>query len=248
MKLLEGQVALVTGGSRGIGRRIVEVFAEAGARVAFTYLRQKNEADALTDACAKKGAEVKGFQSDAASFSKAETLIKDVVNQYERIDVLVNNAGITRDNLLMRLGESDWDEVLRVNLKSCFNTTHHASRFFMRQRKGCVINIGSVVGLGGNAGQANYAAAKAGMVGFTKSVALELGSRHVRCNLVAPGLIETDMTANLDETHKAEWQKQIPLRRIGTPQDVAHACLFLASEWGSYITGQLLQVDGGMRL
>src|SRR5690554_826399 len=246
MKLLEGKTALITGASKGIGKAIAQKFVEHGANVAFTYLSSVEKGEALEKELAQEGVKVKGYRSDASNFEEAEKLINDVVAEFGQLDILVNNAGITRDNLLMRMSEEMWDEVINVNLKSVFNTVKAATRTFMKQKSGSIINMSSVVGVKGNAGQANYAASKAGIIGFTKSVALELGSRGVRSNAVAPGFIETEMTAKLDEKTIQTWREAIPLKRGGKPEDVADACVFLASDLSSYITGQVLQVDGGM--
>lgn len=246
MKLLENKSALVTGASRGIGRGIAIALAAAGANVAFTYLSSEQKAKELEEELAGHGIKAKGFKSDASDFAAAEELINNVIEEFGSLDVLINNAGITKDNLLMRMNEEMWDDVMRVNLKSCFNTVKAATRQLMKQRGGSIINITSVVGLKGNAGQANYAASKAGILGFTKSVALELGSRGVRCNAIAPGFIETEMTEALDQKMVDEWKNAIPLKRGGTPEDVANACIFLASDMSAYITGQTIQVDGGM--
>jgi 3-oxoacyl-[acyl-carrier protein] reductase len=246
MGLLEGKTALVTGASKGIGRAIATKMAQEGANVAFTYLSSVEKGEALEKELAAFGIKVKGYRSNAAEFAAAETLINDVVAEFGSLDVLVNNAGITRDNLLMRMTEEMWDEVMNVNLKSCFNTVKSATRTMMKQRSGSIINITSVVGLKGNAGQANYAASKAGIIGFTKSVALELGSRGIRSNAVAPGFIETEMTDALDEKTVQSWRDAIPLRRGGSGEDVANVCVFLASDMSAYVTGQTIQVDGGM--
>ena len=246
-KLLEGKVALVTGASKGIGNAIAKTFASHGAQVAFTYLSSVEKGKALEEELQKLGVRAKGYRSDASDFDAAEKLIQQVIEEFDRLDILVNNAGITRDNLLMRMTEEMWDEVININLKSVFNTVKAATKTFMKQRSGSIINMTSVVGLKGNAGQANYAASKAGIIGFTKAVALELGSRHVRCNAIAPGFIETEMTSGLDEKTMAAWTNAIPLRRSGKPQDVADCALFLASDLSAYMTGQVLQVDGGMR-
>ena len=246
MKLLDGKTALVTGASKGIGRAIAREFASQGAQVAFTYLTSVEKGKALVKELEKLGAKAKGYRSDASKLEAAEDLINQVVADFGALDILVNNAGITRDNLLMRMSEEHWDEVIGTNLKSVFNTVKAATRTFMKQRSGSIINITSVVGLKGNAGQANYAASKAGIIGFTKSVALELGSRNIRCNAIAPGFIETEMTDQLDEKTVQSWREAIPLKRGGKPDDVAHCAVFLASNQSDYISGQVLQVDGGM--
>ena len=246
MKLLQGKNALVTGASKGIGRSIAIKFAEQGANVAFTYLSSVEQGEALEAELISKGVKAKGYRSDAADFGQAEKLISDVVAEFGSLDVLVNNAGITMDNLLLRMTEEMWDKIMKVNLKSCFNTVKAACRPMMKQKGGSIINMTSVVGLKGNAGQANYAASKAGIIGFTKSIALELGSRGIRSNAIAPGFIETEMTAKLDEKTVQSWREAIPLKRGGKPKDVADACIFLASDLSSYITGQVIQVDGGM--
>ena len=246
MKLLEGKVALVTGASKGIGNAVAKKFAEQGADVAFTYLSSVEKGEALEKELSAMGVKAKGYRSDASDFAAAEELINSVVADFGKMDVLVNNAGITKDNLLMRMTEEMWDTVLNVNLKSCFNTVKAATRTFMKQKSGSIINMTSVVGIKGNAGQSNYAASKSGIIGFTKSVALELGSRGIRCNAIAPGFIETEMTAVLDEKMVQSWRDAIPLKRGGTPEDVADCTVFLASDMSTYITGQVLQVDGGM--
>ena len=246
MKLLEGKTALVTGASKGIGNAVAKRFADQGANVAFTYLSSVEKGEALEKELAAMGVQAKGYRSDASDFAAAEQLIISVVEDFGRLDVLVNNAGITKDNLLMRMTEEMWDTVINVNLKSCFNTVKAATRTFMKQRSGSIINMTSVVGIKGNAGQGNYAASKSGIIGFTKSVALELGSRGIRCNAIAPGFIETEMTAALDEKMVQTWRDAIPLKRGGTPNDVAECTVFLASDMSTYITGQVLQVDGGM--
>lgn len=246
MKLLEGKTALITGASKGIGKSIAEQFAAHGANVAFTYLSSVEKGEALEKELAAKGVKAKGFRSDASDFDEAQTLITDVVEAFGSLDVLINNAGITKDNLLMRMSADDWDAIQNINLKSCFNTVKAACRTMMKQRSGSIINMSSVVGIKGNAGQANYAASKAGIIGFTKSVALELGSRGIRANAIAPGFIETEMTDALDEKTVQSWRDAIPLKRGGLPEDVANACIFLASDMSTYITGQTIQVDGGM--
>ncbi len=246
MKLLEGKTAIITGATRGIGKGIAKVFAEQGANVAFTYSSSVKAAQELEKELNALGIKVKGYQSNAANFDDAQKLAEDVLKEFGSIDILVNNAGITKDNLLMRISEEDFDKVIEVNLKSVFNLTKAVIRPMMKQRKGSIINMSSVVGLKGNAGQTNYAASKAGIIGFSKSVALELGSRNIRSNVIAPGFIETEMTAKLDQDTVDSWRKAIPLRRGGTPEDIANACVFLASDMSAYITGQTLNVDGGM--
>lgn len=246
MTLLQNKVALVTGASRGIGREIAKKFAEQGANIAFTYLSSIEKGQALEAELAAYGIKAKGYRSDASDFAAAEQLVVDVVADFGTLDILVNNAGITRDTLLMRMSEEQWDEVLRVNLKSVFNLTKAATKPMMRAKSGSIINMTSVVGLMGNAGQANYSASKAGIIGFTKSIAKELGSRNIRSNAIAPGFIETEMTGELNEKALEDWLKNIPLRRAGQGEDVANACVFLASDMSKYITGQTLQVDGGM--
>ncbi|MGY5846744.1 3-oxoacyl-[acyl-carrier-protein] reductase [Salegentibacter sp. HM20] len=246
MKLLEGKNAIITGGSRGIGKGIATVFANHGANVAFTYNSSAQSANELADELSKLGVKAKAYQSNAASFQEAEQLIKDVAEDFGSIDILVNNAGITKDNLLMRMSEEDFDKVIEVNLKSIFNMTKAVQRTMLKQRNGSIINMSSVVGVKGNAGQANYAASKAGIIGFSKSMALELGSRNIRTNVIAPGFIETEMTGKLDEKVVEGWRESIPLKRGGSPEDIANACVFLGSDLSSYITGQVLHVDGGM--
>jgi len=246
MKTLEGKVALVTGASKGIGRAIAQKFVEAGAQVAFTYLSSVEKGQQLEQELSASGGRAKGYRSDAADFAQAEQLVEDVVKEFGKLDIVVNNAGITRDGLLMRMNEEQWDAVINTNLKSVFNVTKAASKHMMRAKTGSFINITSVVGIKGNAGQANYAASKAGIIGFTKSIALELGSRNIRSNAIAPGFIETEMTGELDQKVVDEWRKAIPLRRGGSPEDVANAAVFLASDQSAYISGQVLQVDGGM--
>ncbi len=246
MGLLTGKTALVTGASKGIGRSIAMRFAEEGADVAFTFLSSVEKGLELEGELKKFGIKAKGFRSDASDFKAAEELINQVVTEFGKLDILVNNAGITRDNLLMRMSEGQWDEVININLKSCFNTVKAVTRSMMKAKSGSIINITSVVGVRGNAGQANYAASKAGIIGFTKSVALELGSRNIRCNAVAPGFIETEMTAVLDEKTVQGWRDGIPMKRGGKPEEVADACVFLGSDMSSYISGQVLQVNGAM--
>lgn len=246
MKLLEGKVALITGATRGIGRGIALKFAEHGAHVVFTYVSSEEKAKALEAEIQQMGVKAKGFKSDAADFKAAEELVNAVVAEFGTLDILVNNAGITRDTLLMRMTEQQWDEVINANLKSVFNLTKAAQKPMLKQRKGSIINMSSVVGVKGNAGQANYAASKAGIIGFSKSVALELGSRNIRCNAIAPGFIETEMTAALDPKVVEQWRESIPLKRGGTAEDVANLTLFLASDMSAYITGQCINVCGGM--
>ena len=246
MKLLEGKTAIITGASRGIGRGIARVFAEHGADLAFTFSNSATAAEVLEKELGLLGTKVKSYQSNAADFEAAQQLVADVLEDFGKIDILVNNAGITKDNLLMRMGEEDFDKVIEVNLKSVFNMTKAVQRTMLKQRKGSIINMSSVVGVKGNAGQTNYAASKAGIIGFSKSVALELGSRNIRSNVIAPGFIETEMTDKLDPEIIAQWRAGIPLKRGGSPDDIANACVFLASELSAYITGQTLHVDGGM--
>jgi 3-oxoacyl-[acyl-carrier protein] reductase len=248
MKLLEGKVAIITGASRGIGKGIAEVFAEQGAIIAFTYASSDEKARAFEAELAAKGAKAKGYKSDAADFNAAQTLVDEVVAEFGTVDILVNNAGITRDTLLMRMSEEQWDDVLRVNLKSVFNLTKAVIKPMLKARSGSIINMSSIVGVTGNAGQANYAASKAGMIGFTKSVAQELGSRNIRCNAIAPGFIETEMTEKLDPKVVEEWRNTIPLKRGGTPIDIANTTLYLASDLSSYVTGQTIHVCGGMHM
>ena len=244
--LLKGKIAIVTGASRGIGESIARSFIAQGATVAFTYISSEEKAKELEKSLTAGGGQARGFKSDASKMEDAENLIKEVLETYGGIDIVVNNAGITDDTLLMRMSEDQWDRVMNVNLKSCFNLTKSVLRTMLKARSGSIINISSVVGVQGNAGQANYAASKAGILGFTKSVALELGSRSIRCNAIAPGFIETEMTAKLDEATVQGWRDAIPLKRGGSPEDVANACIFLASDMSTYVTGQTLNVCGGM--
>lgn len=246
MGLLDGKVALVTGGSRGIGKAIALKFASEGADVVFTYLSNKAAAEQTEQELGQFGHRVKAYASDASSFESAHELVKQVIEDFSRIDILVNNAGITRDTLLMRMTEQQWDEVLNGNLKSAFNFTHAVVPLMARQRAGSIISLSSVVGIAGNAGQANYAASKAGIIALSTSVAKEMGSRNVRCNCIAPGFIDTDMTSSLPEELRKEWAKTIPLRRCGTPEEVANVALFLASDLSSYLTGQVIHCCGGM--
>lgn len=245
MKLLEGKVALITGATRGIGKGIAEVFAQQGAKVAFTYAGSVDKAKSLEEELGKI-TKVKSYQSDASDYDAAQQLVADVMSEFGQIDILVNNAGITRDNLMLRMSKEDWDTIIRVNLDSVFNLTKAVIKPMMKAKSGSIINMTSVVGIKGNAGQANYAASKAGVIGFSKSIALELGSRNIRCNAIAPGFIETEMTAALDEKTVQGWRDSIPLKRGGQPEDVANACVFFGSDLSSYISGQVLNVDGGM--
>jgi len=246
MNLLTGKVALITGAARGIGKAIALKFAAEGADIAFSDLNYDEYMKATEEEIASIGVKAKGYASNAASFSDSEKLITDVISDFGKIDILVNNAGITRDNLLLRMTEQDWDAVLTVNLKSAFNLTKAVQRHMIKQRGGSIINMSSVVGVNGNAGQANYSASKAGMIGFTKSIAQELGSRGIRCNAIAPGFIETEMTKKLPDDVREAWIKTIPLRRSGKPEDVANVATFLASELSSYVSGQVINVCGGM--
>ena len=246
MKLLAGKTALITGASKGIGRKIAEVFANHGANVAFTYLSSVEKGEALEKELQEFGTKIKGFRSDASKFDEAEKLINDIVSEFGTLDIVVNNAGITKDGLLMRMTEENWDDVININLKSVFNVSKAASKIMMKNRQGSIINMSSVVGVQGNAGQANYAASKAGIIGFSKSLAKELGSRNIRTNVVAPGFIRTEMTDVLDPKVVAGWEANIPLKRAGQPEDVANTCLYLASDLSSYVTGQVFPVCGGM--
>lgn len=246
MNLLENKTAIITGASRGIGRSIALEFAAQGCNVAFTYSSSVDAAQALETELKAMGITAKGYQSNAADFDQAQQLVDSVLNDFNGLDILVNNAGITKDNLLMRMSEADFDAVINVNLKSIFNMTKAVQRTFLKQRHGVLIHMSSVVGVKGNAGQANYAASKSGIIGFSKSIALELGSRNIRSNVVAPGFIETEMTDKLSDAVVQGWRDGIPLKRGGKPEDVANACVFLASNLSAYITGQVLQVDGGM--
>lgn len=246
MKLLEGKTAIITGAARGIGRAIATVFAQNGSNVAFTDLNYDDNMKSLEEELNAMGVKAKGYASDASSFEGSQKTVDEIVKEFGRVDALVNNAGITRDGLLMRMSEEQWDLVINVNLKSAFNMTKAVQRTMLKQRSGSIINMSSVVGVGGNAGQANYAASKAGLIGFSKSIAQELGSRSIRCNVIAPGFIITEMTGQLSEEVKQEWIKNIPLKRGGTPEDVANATVFLASDLSTYISGQVIPVCGAM--
>ncbi|MCX6305587.1 MAG: 3-oxoacyl-[acyl-carrier-protein] reductase [Bacteroidetes bacterium] len=246
MKLLEGKTALITGANRGIGKSIALKFAEFGANVAFSDIQYNDDSIQLEQELAAFGVKAKGYASDASSFADSEQLIAGIMEDFPTIDVLVNNAGITRDNLLLRMTEQDWDRVINVNLKSVFNLTKAIQKVMIKQRFGSIINMSSVVGIEGNSGQSNYSASKAGIIGFTKSIAQELGSRNIRCNAIAPGYIETEMTARLPQEFRDKWIQDIPMKRAGTPDDVANLALFLASDLSSYITGQAIPVCGGL--
>lgn len=246
MKLLENKVALITGASRGIGNAIARVFAEAGANIAFTYLSSEERAKKLEEELAAMGIKAKGYKSNAASFEEAQELCKNVQAYFGEINVLVNNAGVTRDNLLLRMNEQEWDDVIDVNLKSIYNLTKPVSYVMMKQRKGSIINLTSIVGMIGQAGQSNYSASKAGIIGFTKSIADEMGSRNIRSNAIAPGFIQTEMTDELPEDLKKKYLAGIPLKRFANPEEVAQVALFLASDMSSYVNGQTLSVCGGL--
>ena len=246
MKLLEGKTALITGAARGIGKAIALRFASEGANIAFTDLAIDENAKATESEIAAFGTKVKGYASDASDFEETHKVVSEVINDFGRIDILVNNAGITRDGLMVRMTEQQWDMVIKVNLKSAFNFIHAVTPLMMRQKSGSIINMSSVVGLSGNAGQANYSASKAGLIGLTKSMAKEIGSRNIRVNAIAPGFIITDMTDTLSEEVRKQWAEQIPLRRGGTPEDVANVVGFLASPDSDYVTGQVIHIDGGL--
>jgi 3-oxoacyl-[acyl-carrier protein] reductase len=246
MKLLQGKTAIVTGATRGIGKGIAIEFANQGANVLFTYSSSEKLAKELEHKFKDSDVIVKGFKSDASSYDESVNLIQKILKDFTEINILVNNAGITRDNLLMRMTEDDFDKVIDVNLKSVFNMTKAVQRTMLKQRSGSIINMSSVVGVKGNAGQSNYAASKAGIIGFSKSIALELGSRNIRCNVIAPGFIETEMTEVLDEKVVEEWRNSIPLKRGGNPKDIAGTCVWLASDLSSYVTGQTIHVNGGL--
>ncbi|MDA8886396.1 3-oxoacyl-[acyl-carrier-protein] reductase [Bacteroidia bacterium] len=247
MKLLENKTAIITGASRGIGKGIAEKYAAQGCNIAFSFASSVEKAKQLEEELSSTyGVKVKGFQSNAADFESSQKFVEEVVAEFGQIDVLINNAGITRDNLLMRMSEDQWDEIMNVNLKSVFNLTKACLRTFLKQKSGSIINMSSVVGVMGNAGQSNYAASKAGIIGFSKSIAKELGSRNIRCNVITPGFIETEMTAELGEEALKKWTDGIPLKRGGTPEDVANACVYLGSDMSTYLSGQVLSVCGGM--
>ena len=246
MKLLEGKNILITGGSRGIGKSIVEVLFNSGANVGFTFSSSQSAANEIAKNLNSSSQKCIAYKSDASKLDQCEKIVESFLNDFETIDVLINNAGITKDNLLMRMGEDDFDKVIEVNLKSVFNMTKACQRVFLKNRKGSIINMSSVVGVKGNAGQSNYAASKAGIIGFSKSIAQELGSRSIRCNVIAPGFIKTEMTDNLSDSIIESWTENIPLKRPGESNDVANLCLFLASDLSSYITGQVINVDGGL--
>jgi 3-oxoacyl-[acyl-carrier protein] reductase len=246
MNLLEGKTAIITGGSRGIGKAIVEIFVKQGANVAFTYSSSSDAAKAIENELSTNNVKVKSYKSDASNFEEAQLLAASVLEEFGSIDILINNAGITKDNLLMRMSEEDFDRVIQVNLKSVFNMTKAVQRTMLKQRKGSIINMSSVIGVKGNAGQSNYAASKAGIIGFTKSMAIELGSRNIRSNAIAPGFIVTEMTEELGEETIKQYFEAIPLKRGGSPEEIANICVFLGSDMSSYLTGQVLNVDGGM--
>ena len=246
MNLLKGKTVIVTGASRGIGKGIALTLAKNGANIAFTYSKSIEAANDLLKEISNLGVKCKSYQSNAANFEESKTLVENILNDFESFDVLINNAGITKDNLLMRMNEDDFDKVIEVNLKSVFNMVKATQRTFLKNRSGSIINISSIVGVKGNPGQSNYAASKAGIIGFSKSIALELGSRNIRTNVIAPGFIETEMTSELSEDIVRKWIEEIPLKRGGKPEDVANLCLFLSSDLSSFITGQVINVDGGM--
>ncbi|HUI32096.1 MAG: 3-oxoacyl-[acyl-carrier-protein] reductase [Dysgonamonadaceae bacterium] len=248
MKLLEGKTAIITGGTRGIGKAIALLFAQEGANVAFTGRTYNDNMKEVEAEIAKLGVKSKGYAFDASNFEDTHKIVEQIKEDFGKIDVLINNAGITQDGLMMRMTEEQWDSVIDVNLKSAFNLTHAITPIMMRQRSGSIINMSSVVGLAGNAGQANYSASKAGLIGLTKSLAKEIGSRGIRVNAIAPGFILTDMTSELSEEVRKQWAQQIPLRRAGAPEDVANVALFLASDLSSYVTGQIVSVCGGMNM
>ncbi len=246
MELLRGKTAIITGAARGIGKQIAISFAREGANIAFTDLVNDDNMKSLENELTSMGVKAKAYASDASNYNQTDDVVSKIIEDFGKVDILVNNAGITRDTLLMRMDEETWDIVIKINLKSVFNFTKAAQKVMLKQRSGSIINMSSVVGVSGNAGQANYSASKAGIIGFTKSVAKELGSRGIRCNAIAPGFIITDMTAKLSEAVREEWIKGIPLKRGGTPEDVANACIFLGSDLSGYVSGQVLNVCGGM--
>ena len=246
MKLLENKVAIITGATRGIGKGIAQKFAEQGASIAFTYVSSEDKANALEAELSEMGVKAKGYKSNAGDFNAAQELINAIVSDFSKIDILINNAGITKDGLLMRMSEENWDDVMDINLKSVFNLTKASLRTFLKQKSGSIINMSSIVGIQGNAGQSNYSASKAGIIGFTKSIAQELGSRNIRCNAIAPGFIATEMTDALGDDVIGKWVENIPLKRPGTTEDVANSCLFLGSDMGAYVSGQVISVCGGM--
>ena len=246
MKLLQDKVAVITGATRGIGKGIAEKFAKEGASIAFTFVSSEEKAKVLENELSQNGIKAKGYRSNAGDFNAAQDLIDSIVSDFGQIDILINNAGITKDGLLMRMSEENWDDVININLKSVFNLTKASLRTFLKQKSGSIINMSSIVGVQGNAGQSNYSASKAGIIGFTKSIAQELGSRNIRCNAIAPGFIATEMTDALGEDVIGKWVENIPLKRPGSTEDVANCCLFLGSDMGSYVSGQVISVCGGM--
>ena len=246
MKLLQGKVAVITGATRGIGKGIAEKFAKEGASIAFTFVSSEEKAKVLENELSQNGIKAKGYRSNAGDFNAAQDLIDSIVSDFGQIDILINNAGITKDGLLMRMSEENWDDVMDINLKSVFNLTKASLRTFLKQKSGSIINMSSIVGVQGNAGQSNYSASKAGIIGFTKSIAQELGSRNIRCNAIAPGFIATEMTDDLGDDVIGKWVENIPLKRPGSTEDVANCCLFLGSDMGSYVSGQVISVCGGM--
>lgn len=246
MGLLQDKVALITGGSRGIGAAIVKRFAEEGAHVAFTYASSSEKANAVAEEASASGTTVKAYKSDASSYEQAEDLCKTVLADFGKVDILINNAGITRDTLMLRMSEEQWDKVIEVNLKSVFNLTKHMLRSMLKNRGGSIINMSSIVGVTGNAGQANYSASKAGIIGFTKSIAKEVGSRNIRCNAVTPGFIATEMTDALDEKVKEAYMTSIPMKKLGEVNDVANLCVFLGSDMSKYVSGQVVSVCGAL--